>query len=180
MIQFHLESGRIATSEDEAIQTFQPLKLIPVPAPAPPKPAVPPNNGEGNDGDEEMNADGDENLSSHADGDDYPETARLIEASPTDLPKSNQLRRESGSSTNGPTAGDDDSLVMHPAQSEEPVPFTDPDHSSADTTTLAAGALILAGTSPLRRRFNATNRSLFSVSSRWTRKLNVQEPQPHD
>lgn len=145
VIQFRLESGRIAAPADEAQPTFQPFKLIPVPAA--PNPADPANNG-----DEGANFNADENPGENTGLNDQSDASRLMEDTRIELPKTNEFR----------------SSLSSPEKFE---PTTDPDSTSTGTASMAAGVLVFAGTRRLQRRPTPTNSSLFSNASRLTRKL---------
>lgn len=86
VIQFRLKSGRIATPADETLKTFQPLKLVPVPA----DPA--------NSDADAANADDEQDQKVDADSNDRPDSARLFEDSPFDLPTQKKKSLEPTSS----------------------------------------------------------------------------------
>ena len=160
VIQFRLESGRIATPADETLKTFQPLKLVPVPA----DPA--------NSDADAANADDEQDQKVDADSNDRPDSARFFEDSPFDLPtqKKKSLEPTSSRQPTGPADGDDPSVIIPDSSLEKLDPTTQLDSSSAEATSLAASVLILAGARRFRRRSNPTSSSLFSNASRWTRK----------
>ncbi|GDY09999.1 hypothetical protein LBMAG52_34850 [Planctomycetia bacterium] len=160
VIQFRLKSGRIATPADETLKTFQPLKLVPVPA----DPA--------NSDADAANADDEQDQKVDADSNDRPDSARLFEDSPFDLPtqKKKSLEPTSSRQPTGPADGDDPSVIIPDSSLEKLDPTTQLDSSSAEATSLAASVLILAGARRFRRRSNPTSSSLFSNASRWTRK----------
>lgn len=163
VIQFRLESGRIATPADEALRIFQPLKLVPVPVA--PKPADPASN----DADA-ANADGGEDQNDGRGFNDRPDSAQPSDDTSAELPTNKKSPERSLSPATDPADSDDPSVIIPDSSREELVPTTQLDSSSAEATSLAAGVLILAGSRRFKRRSNPTNSSLFSNASRWTRK----------
>ena len=162
VITFRLESGRIAAAEDEALKTFRPFKLIPVPQ-NPPDPV--------NNGAEDGSADGEENLNDPTDLNGQPEAAYDIEDTQSHLPKIIPTGDPSPPPSADAVDGEDFTAIAPSSQSAELSPESDRNSSSTSTASMTAGVLFLAGTHRFKRRSTQFNSTLFSKASRLTRKV---------
>lgn len=143
VIQFRLESGRLAPPANDLPNLFKPFRLIPVPKV--PKPDAPnDNNGAAEAADKLDDSD--------AQADATPAFQHEATASGPIPPEA---------LTSDPNASVNDSASNLPAVE---------DHASSSTAPFAAGVLVFAGTRWRQSRFKPSGTSLFSKTARLARK----------
>jgi hypothetical protein len=179
VIQFKLESGRLAAPANDTPELFQPFKLIPVlkPPPAQPVPANPQNpNGAAAEKNPDSQNDGtnqpsDDELSLLPRHDQQPDTPFAFSDAPladgVSFPTSSPAQVEGDEFSNR-------DLALVAADTTDTTLIESDGSDSADTSALTAGMFLIAGTRWRKNRFNPFGASRFSKTARLARKRVVR------
>ncbi len=162
VIQFRLESGRLAPPANDSPNLFKPFKLIPVPKVLQPVQPVPPNKPNAN------GAADDQNPDAPNDGNPKPSDDEL-----SALPL--HERHSDASSWLGPLSGTALAAVNSISLSGTALAAGDSTiesetSDSSESSPMAVGLLLMAGTRWRKNRFNPLGSSLFSKTARLARK----------
>lgn len=171
VIQFRLESGSISPFTDEAIKTFKPYKLEPVPI-------APPAAPEGNRGDDADDSNSEESPNSEDD-------RETMDSSDSDSAIEESSFKRSGNLLFGqpfPDAAtdlrEDEGLSAIPvfpcAADDDQTAETSSD--SANTTTVGVGVLVFANSSSVKRWASRNRSGRFSSAARLARKITAHNP----
>ena len=159
VIQFRLESGRLAPPANDSPTLFKPFRLIPVPkVPKPDKPVKPDADGAAAD---DMNPDTQPDPEEDPSNDEM--SALPGERGPSPLLSGTALAAGQLHSGTAPAAGD--LLTDHPITDHPPI-----DSDPSDTSALAVGLGFAAGLRWRKNRFNPFGTSPFSRAARLARK----------
>ncbi len=156
VIQFRLESGRLAPPANDSPNLFKPFKLIPVPkAPKPVPPDQPNNNG----------ADADQKPDASDDGNQKPSNDEMSALPLQERPS------DTAFTVSGTAIAAVDSFVLSDTAIDVGDSTIELDESaSSESTPLAVGLLMMAGTRRRKTRFNPFGSALFSKTARLARK----------
>ena len=171
VIQFRLESGRLAPPANDSPILFKPFKLIPVPKDPPVQP-VPPNKPNPNGAAADKNPDASDDGIQKPSDDEMSALPLHERHSDTDFTLSGTALAagESFAVSGTALAAVDSFPISGTALAAGESTIESDTSNSSETAPMAVGLLLVAGTRWRKNRFNPFGTSLFSKTARLTRK----------